>query len=134
MRFDCLAILVAGMAASAADLGTLEVRRIPIEKRWDKPVPTYVPEVPVVFKDGIFYGNSPNHPVLTAGDKPYTPLRAGGFRMTNGPRYFNRPLFFKGNMIGTGDRPMFLITRGYGKQWASKLRFAFITGGKRRWI
>lgn len=124
----------AGLTAAAADLDSLRVVRIPIEKRWDKPVPTVVPEVPVVLKEGIFYGDSPNHPVLKKDETPYTPLRAGGFMVKNGPRYFNRPLFYKGNMIGAGDRPMFLITRGYGKQWASKLRFAFGRAGLDRWL
>ena len=80
-------------AASPADLSMIGVRRIPIEKRWDYPVPSVVPEVPVVLREGIFYGGSPNHPVLGKDERAYTPLRAGGFRIENGPRYFNRPLF-----------------------------------------
>ena len=118
----------------AIDLSGLEVRRIAIEKRWDRPVPTKVPEVPVVLRDAIFYGNEPNHPTIGPEEKPYHPIRAGGFWKQNGTRYFNRPLFYRGSMVGTGDLPMFLITRGYGKQWAAKLRFAFSRGNRSKWL
>jgi hypothetical protein len=72
--------------------------------------------------------------MLERADKAYTPIRQGGFRVENGTRYFNRPLFYKGSMLAAGDRPMFLILRGFGKQWAAKLRFAFSKGTRAEWL
>jgi hypothetical protein len=130
-----LPVMVFSSFVFSQDVSTIEVRRVPIEKRWDHPVPTSVPEVPAVLnRAGLFYANEANHPLLSPTDRAYVPIREGGFRMDNGTRYFNRPLFYKGNMVGTGDRPMFLIARGYAKQWAGKLRFAVSQGDRRKWL
>jgi hypothetical protein len=139
LRCALIYTLLSGVQVTSAgkgppDLAKLEVRRIQIEKRWDRPTPTSVPEVAGVLKENVFYSNSPNHPLLGREDKAYTPLRDGGFYIEDGPRYFNRPLFYRGNMVGTGDRPIFIITRGYGRQWAAKLRFAFSRGRRSRWL
>jgi len=118
----------------AADLSKTKLRRIPIEKRWDCPVPTAVPEVDGVLFDGVFYSGCANHPLLEDKSEGYTPIREGGFSKSDGKRYFNRPIFYKGCMISTGDRPMFLIHRGFSMGWCSKLRFSYKVGDKAKWL
>ncbi|MBI2844447.1 MAG: DUF4450 domain-containing protein [Armatimonadetes bacterium] len=132
-----LLLLIMAVALSASDrpdFSKVKVERIAIEKQWDKPVPSEVPEVDGVLFDGNFYRDQPNHPTLKPGDKAYTPIREGGFFIENGARYFNRPIFRMGNMLSTGDRPMFTIHRSFGTGWASKLRFALSTGDRARWL
>ncbi|MBI2842248.1 MAG: hypothetical protein HYX78_02495 [Armatimonadetes bacterium] len=133
---SCVVLSATGTiyAASEPDISSLALQRIPIETRQDKPVPSYVPEVDGVLFDGFFYADVANHPTLKPGDKAYTPIREGGFFIQDGPRYFNRPIFRMGNMLSTGDRPMFLIHRSFSSQWCSKLRFSFSRGDKAKWL
>src|SRR5438093_7585030 len=132
--FLLLVFASTALADEADDISRVSVKQIRIEKRWDHPRPTKIPEVPVVFEENVFYAGLPNHPLVTAAEPAYQPMNGCGFGIQNGPRYFNRPIFLKGNMLGTGDRPMFVITRNYAKQWVGKLRFAISRGKQVKWL
>ncbi|MBI2844446.1 MAG: DUF4450 domain-containing protein [Armatimonadetes bacterium] len=129
-----LILCPAAISANKPNISNIKIERIPIELRRDKPRPTVVPEVNGVLFDGNFMRDYPSHPALQPGDKAYTPIREGGFSMENGTRYFNRPIFRMGNMISTGDRPMFLIHRSFWSEWCSKLRFSLSRGERAKWL
>jgi len=116
------------------DLAAVPVTEMQIAKKWDKPRPSSVRLVPGVLREVRHYGGELNHPALGPGEAAYEPLTPGGFGINNGTRYFNRPLFFRGNTVGAGDRPMFAITRSYIKNWAGKLRFGLINRDKGKWL
>ena len=117
-----------------SDIASLPVRELRVEKLWDKHRPSSVPLVPAVLREVHHYGGEVNHPALSPDERGYEPLLPGGFAINNGPRYFNRPLFFRGNTVGAGDRPLFAITRSYIKSWASKLRFGLSNRRGGKWL